>query len=126
MRQMRKKLRRIGRDLSILRYYITDRVPHEQQKEFKRQLQLAFDAGRAFSEIQNIPTQTPVDDEGILKIGPELKTHILETRQIYSEVDQLREIVSDIFHDQSFAKLKQLIHDQEEKASGTRTAKIEI
>lgn len=119
-------MRRIGRDLAILRYYIKDRVPRESQKEFKYQLQRAFDAGRAFSEVQNIPAVPPIDDEGMMKIGPELKKHILETRQIYSEVDQLREIVADIFDKKSQHMLRDLLHDQEERTTGTEFAEIEV
>lgn len=126
MRQVRKKLRGIARDLAILRYYLKDRVPHDQQKEFKYQLQRAFDAGRAFSEVQNIPSVPPVDEEGMIKIGPELRDHILEMRQIYYEVDQLREIVANIFDKHSQSMLKNLLYEQEEKRTGTEFAEIEV
>mgnify|MGYP006865028093 CR=1 FL=1 len=123
---MRKKLRRIGRDLTILRYYLKDRVPHDQRKEFQRQLQRAFDAGREFSEVQNIPQPLPVDDVGMLQIGPELKHHILETRKIYGEVDRLREVVANIFDEKSEEMLKVLLREQEEKTTGTQSVEIEL
>lgn len=122
--KMRRKLRRIGQDLSILRHYLKDRVPHDHQKEFQRQLQRAFDAGRAFSEVQNLPQSPPISAQGMLQIGPELRRHILEVRSVYSDVDRLRDIVTDIFDEQSEDMLRKLLREQEETASGTGVTEI--
>jgi hypothetical protein len=126
MVHIRKKLRRIGRDLTILRYYLKDHVPHDRQKEFKQQLQRAFDAGRTFSEVQDIPQSLPVGEDGLLQIGPELRYHILETRKIYGEVDQLRELVADIFDEKSEEMIRKIFHEQEEKTTGTESVEIEL
>jgi hypothetical protein len=126
MRSLRKKIRHIGRDLSILRHYLKDRVPYKHQREFQQQLQRAFDAGRAYSEVQNTPQSLPVDEKGQLRIGPALRYHILETRKVYGDVDQLREIVADLFDEKSEKMLNKLLQEQEEQLSGTGTTEIEV
>lgn len=126
IRKTRKKLRKIGQDLVLLRHYLQDRVPHDYQREFQDQLQRAFDAGRAFSEVQNIPQSPPISDEGMISIGPELREHILEVRKVYSEVDQLRDLVANIFDEKAEAMLRKLLREQEERTTISDSVEMEL
>ena len=91
------------------------RVPKEYQREFQQQIQRAFNAGMAYSEVQNIPQDFPVSEEGMLQIGPTLRNHIMESRKIYAEVDDLRSVVTDIFHDKTQEHIVKIMRQDTEK-----------
>ena len=92
------------------------RVPKEYQWEFQQQIQRAFNAGMAYSEVQNIPQDFPVSEEGMLQIGPILRDHIMESRKIYADVDELRGVVTDIFHDKTEEQIRRIMRQSTEKA----------
>ncbi len=125
MRRIRKKIRRIGKDLSSMKVFL-DKLPEEMRGDVQRQLQRAFEAGCSYSELQNIPQHPPVDEAGVIRIGPELRYHILETRKVYGDVENLREIVVDIFDRKSQDMLRDLVREDEEQRSDTAAAEIQI
>jgi hypothetical protein len=125
MRGIRKKIRRVGKDLSSMKIFL-DALPSEIREDVKRQLQTAFEAGCAYSELQNIPQHLPVDDAGIIRIGPALKYHIMETRKVYGDVENLREIVADIFDKKSQELLRDLVRGHEEKKSDTNATQFSL
>jgi hypothetical protein len=126
MIRIRKTLQAIGRDLHVIRNYTTKRVPRQYQKEFQQQIQRAFEAGIAYGEVQNIPQNFPVDEAGMLQIGPSLRDHILESRKVYSDVDQLREVVADIFNEKTEEQIRKFMQPREEKVSGTESFDIAV
>jgi hypothetical protein len=126
MMRIRKKLRAIGRDLHVIRNYSRKRVPQQYQREFQQQIQRAFEAGIAYGEVQNIPQDFPVDETGMLQIGPLLRDHILESRKVYADVDELREVVADIFHEKTEEQILKIMKRDEEKVSGTDVTGITI
>ncbi len=126
MRRIRKKLRAVGRDLHTIRSYMRHRVPQQYQKEFQQQIQRAFEAGIAYGEVQNIPQDFPVDEQGMLLIGPLLRKHILESRKIYANVDELREVAADIFNEKTEDQLRKIMREAEEKVSLSDASDITI
>lgn len=126
MIRIRKTLRAIGRDLHVIRDYSQKRVPQQYQEEFQQQIQRAFEAGIAYGEVQNIPQVFPVDSEGMLQIGPLLRDHILESRQVYADVDQLREVVADIFNEKTEAQIRKFMQPHDVKVSGTKSTDIAV
>lgn len=124
MDEIRKKLQGIGQDLHALREFIEHQVPQKQRRAVQKEIQRAFEAGIAYSEVQNVPDAFPVTEEGMLKIGPELRNHILESRKVYSDVDQLREVVADIFHEKTEEQLRKIMRRQERRTSGTGATEI--
>lgn len=125
MRQMKRKIKKVGQDLTTINLFLQG-LPKEIRDDVQQQLQRAFEAGAVFQEIQSMPQQLPMDAEGMIRIGPALRHHILETRKIYTEVDQLREIVSDIFEEKSQELLHKIVRDQEESTSITETTEITV
>jgi len=115
MKRIRNKLWKIARDLHRIRSYTRRRVPKEYQQEFQQQIQRAFNAGVAYSEVQNIPQDFPVSEEGMLQIGPILREHIMESRKIYTEVDDLRGVVTDIFHKKTEEHIHRIMRERTEK-----------
>jgi|GEM_PF-1043521 len=126
MMRIRKTLSGIGRDLHIIRNYTRKRVPQQYQKEFQQQIQRAFEAGIAYGEVQNIPQDFPVDEQGMLQIGPLLRDHILESRKVYADVDQLRGVVADIFNEKTEEQIRKFMRNNEEKVSRTGSVDISI
>lgn len=103
-----------------------DGVPKPMQAEVQKALRQAFEVGCDFQQLQSLPLRPPVDEQGMLKMGPALRDHILETRKIYGDVDQLREIVADLFDEKSSELLKRLVREQGEQMTGTGVAEFEI
>ncbi|PIR54555.1 hypothetical protein COU75_00240 [Candidatus Peregrinibacteria bacterium CG10_big_fil_rev_8_21_14_0_10_42_8] len=126
MMRIRKTLQSIGRDLHIIRNYSQKRVPRQYQKEFQQQIQRAFEAGIAYGEVQNIPQDFPVDEQGMLQIGPLLRDHILESRKVYADVDQLRGVVADIFNEKTEEQIRKFMRVHEERLSGTESVDIPL
>ena len=125
MRRIRKKIRRVSKDLSKMQNFL-DELPEEIRGDVQRQLQRAFEAGCSYSELQNIPQNLPVSDEGVIRIGASLRYHIMETRKVYGDVENLRGIVADIFDKKSQDMLRDLARADEEKRSDTAAAEIQI
>lgn len=125
MRRIRKKIGTITKRLRKMRRFI-DGLPEDLQTEVQRQLQAAFEAGQAFSEIDALPQTLPVDVDGELRIGPALRFHIMQTRKVYRDVDELRSIVQKIFDDASQKRLTEIMREQEERSSGTDVTNITI
>lgn len=124
-RKIRKKIRKVGKDLTALQEFL-EGLPADIKYDVQRQLQRAFEAGCAYSEIQNVPQTMPVDEHGMIQIGPALRYHIMETRKVYSDIDQLREIVSNIFDKTSQEMLRRIMRSEEEATSGTQAVEIEL
>lgn len=125
MRKMRKKIASVAKKLRRMRKYL-DTLPEEIREDMQRQLQAAFEAGQEFSEIDNLPNSAPIDEDGQMRIGPALRFHIMQTRKVYRDVDELRDIVYKIFDEASQRRLVQIMKEQEEKSSGTRATDITI
>ena len=125
MRKIRKKIQKVGKDLSKIHRFLED-LPDPIRMEVQRELQRAFEAGCAYVELQNLPSSMPIADDGNLQIGPELRYHILMTRKVYGDIDQLREIVADIFEEKSMKMLKKLLREQQETATSTEVTEIEM
>lgn len=126
MDEVRKKLQEIGQDLQGLRVYLESHVPRKYQRDFQCQIQRAFNAGMAYNEVQNIPQSLPVDEQGMLKIGPLLREHILETRKVYADVDELRAIVAQIFNEKSEEQILKFNRRNERKTSGSDATQIAV
>ncbi len=103
-----------------------DGLPAEIRGDVQRQLQEAFEAGQTYNELQNLPQTLPFDKEGAIRIGPALRFHIMQTRKVYRDVDELREIVQRIFDDASQKRLTEIMREQEDSATGTDTTDITI
>lgn len=100
--------------------------PADIRAELQRQLQKAFEAGCLYSELQSIPQSMPISDDGSIAIGPALRYHIMETRKVYRDVEQLREIVASIFDKKSQDMLRAIMRAQEERMSGTEGVELEL
>ncbi len=124
-RKIRRKIRKVGQDLTSLHEFL-EGLPAEIKFDVQQQLQKAFEAGCTFSEIQNVPSELPLDENGIIHIGPALRYHIMEARKVYSDVDQLREIVANIFDQKSQDMLRRIMREQEETTSGTGVVDIKF
>lgn len=124
-RKIRKQIRKIGKDLTELQEFL-EGLPAEIRDNAKRQLQKAFEAGCTFSEIQNMPQSLPIDEQGMVQIGPALRYHIMQTRKVYADIDQLREIVSNIFDQKSQQMLRKIMRQQEDVRSGSEAIDIVI
>lgn len=125
MRKVRKKIRKVGKDLQKIHHFL-EGLPQPIQAEVQRELQRAFEAGCAYKELESMPNELPVSEDGVLQIGPALRYHILETRKIYGQVDQLREVVADIFEKKSEEMLHRLLREQVETATGSEVVDIEM
>ena len=125
MGKIRKKISKVGKDLTEMQEFL-EGYPADIRAELQRQLQKAFEAGCMYNELQNIPQSLPVDEAGAIVIGPALRYHIMETRRIYQDVDQLREIVATIFDKKSQDMLRAIMRAQEERMSGTEGVQLEL
>lgn len=124
-RKIRKKIRKIGKDLTSLHEFLNG-LPAEIKSDVQHQLQKAFEAGCTFNEIQSVPSALPLDENGLLQIGPALRYHIMEARKVYGDVDLLREIVANIFDQKSQDMLKKIMRESEEVTTTTQAANIEL
>ncbi|MCA9371172.1 MAG: hypothetical protein KC680_04395 [Candidatus Peregrinibacteria bacterium] len=124
-RKIRKKIRKVGKDLSSLQEFL-EGLPADIRTDVQRQLQKAFEAGCAYSEIQHVPSAMPVDEQGIVQIGPALRYHIMQMRKVYGDIEQLREIVANIFDQKSQEMLRRIIREQEESVNSSNTAQLPL
>ncbi len=122
-RKIRKQIRKVGKDLTALQEFL-EGLPADIRGDVQRQMQKAFEAGCTYSELQNVPQSMPVDDKGMVQIGPALRYHIMETRKVYADIDQLREIVNNIFDQKSQDMLRKIIREQAEKETGSLVVDI--
>lgn len=123
VRKIRKDIRKVGRELEAIRAYV-DALPEPFREDVKRQMLRAFEAGRAFSALENVPEKPPVDESGMLRIGPALREHILETRKVYADLGDLRDVAAGIFEKSSEDLLREIV--REETVSGTDIMHITV
>lgn len=125
MRTIRKRIRKVGKDLESIHRTIDD-LPDPIRGQMKVQIQKAFEAGQVFHELQHVPDAPPIDETGALRIGPALMHHVLTMRKVYSDLNDLKDIVADIFEEHSQSVLRSIVREDRQVVSGTEVAEITI
>lgn len=123
MKHVRKRIGKVGQNLHAIRQYV-DGLPDPLRAEVKDQILLAFQAGQELSRLDSVPDTPPVDAEGVLRVGPALRDHILATRRVYGELQDLREAAERIFDIETARLLEGIV--REERVSATMVTEFTI
>jgi len=123
MQQIKGTITCLEGDLEHLFGYV-DGLSGEKQHAAKLVLRRAFDMGRSMNDLDRLPAAPPVDDDGTLLLGPELRHHINEIRKVYREIADLKSSVESIFSQHKFNHLHSIL--RRERRSNTDTSSTEI
>lgn len=105
IRKIRQEIQEKEGDLVAVGEYVQDLPPAERPAAIAA-LQKAYDVGQSLGEMQHTPPAPPVDPDGELKLGDELRAHLKEARQVQQDIDQLRNVAQQIFHERTKRKAR--------------------
>jgi len=125
MNEIKGKITTVEGDLEVL-YGFVDRLPQQHQTAARAALRRAVNIGRTMEDLQRLPADPPLNSEGLMLLGPELRHHILETRRIYSAVEDLEQTVTDIFSAQSQEHLRSILRSERDSTSSTSSTAFDI
>lgn len=95
-RTVSTKVQRAERTLRRVTRYLS-RQPRWQRSEAQHVIREAYEMGRAMGDLERLP-HSPV---AAMEIGPlfgdDLKNHILQTRRIYADIEDLEKQVDGLF-----------------------------
>lgn len=123
MKKIRKRIGKVGQNLDSIRQFV-EGLPDPIRDDVKDQILLAFQAGQELSRLDSVPDTPPVDTEGMLRIGPALRDHILATRRVYGDLQDLREAAERIFDLETARLLEGIV--REEGVSATMVTEFTV
>lgn len=125
MNEIKGKITILEGDLEIL-YGFVDHLPDQYQLAARAALRRAVEVGRGIGDLERLPASPPVDEEGMLVLGPELRHHILETRRVYADIDDLSTTIDEMFSGTSREHLRSILRRERGSNTGTSTTAFDI
>jgi hypothetical protein len=123
--EIKGKITTVEGDLEVL-YGFVDRLPQHYQTSARAALRRAVSVGRTMEGLHRLPADPPVLEDGSILLGPELRRHILETRKVYSAVEDLQQTITDIFDAKSQEQLRSILRNERDSNSATASTEFDI
>ena len=120
---IKRQIIRVGSGVEDMHKYIA-LLPEDMQREARDALHNAFETGRAFDELNRLPLSPPLNIDGTVMIGPEVKNHILQTREVYRRVGDLRTVVADLFDEEAPKIVRRVLNTLLRRRTGTSSMDI--
>ncbi|PIR52642.1 hypothetical protein COU76_05240 [Candidatus Peregrinibacteria bacterium CG10_big_fil_rev_8_21_14_0_10_49_10] len=114
IRQIRGKMQSVEGDLAELFAYMDD-LPGHQQEQAREALQRAFEMGISLSDLDRMPGAPLLGEQEMHLLGPELRRHILETRKVYQEIAELKQVARHMFGRKTLQHLRRFLKRRRER-----------
>ena len=98
MRSVKGKIGIVKRGVMRISRYM-GKLSRYRKDEAKQALKCAFEAGQTYCELKNMPRNDSLPHDMSVKVGPELRQHILRARKVFGEINELKEILDDLFEE---------------------------
>ena len=125
MQQIRGKITGLEGDLEHLFGYV-DSLPGAEQREARAALRRAFEMGRSISDLDRVPATPPIGENEVPLLGPALRHHVMQMRQVYGDIDDVRQMIESMFGDVSLNHFHSMLRKEGKNNTDTASTEFDV